>query len=58
MAEQQAKDAINKMLKNSRGAGIGVGLLAAAGATAYAVMNSIFTIEAGHRGLTSLPNYF
>jgi hypothetical protein len=40
---QQGKEAINKILKNSKGAGLGVGLLAAAGASVYAAMNSIFT---------------
>jgi prohibitin 2 len=63
---QQGKDAINKILKNSKGAGIGIGLVAVAGVTAYAAVNSIFTgifvfwgfftnsyvlVEAGHRAI-------
>jgi hypothetical protein len=43
MSGQKAQEAINKALKNSKGAGIGVGLLAAAGAIGYAAINSIFT---------------
>lgn len=43
MAQQKGQEAINKILKNSKGAGLGVGLLAAAGASIYAAMNSMFT---------------
>jgi prohibitin 2 len=51
MAAEQGKEAFNKFVKNSKGAGIGVGLLAAAGAAGYAALNSIFTVEAGHRAI-------
>jgi hypothetical protein len=47
--EKQGKEAINKILKNSKGAGLGVGVLAAVGATAYAAINSVFTgIHSSH----------
>lgn len=45
MSAQQGKDALNKLLKNSKGAGLGIGLLAAAGAGAYAITQSVFTGE-------------
>lgn len=40
---QQGKEALNKILQNSKGAGLGVGLLTAAAVGAYGVLNSIFT---------------
>ena len=43
MSAQQGKEAINKILKNSKGAGVGVGLLIGAGAAAYTAMNAFFT---------------
>lgn len=64
--EKQGKEAFEKILKNSRGAGVGIGLLAAAGVATYAAINSIFTggsshirfrlissfsVEAGHRAI-------
>lgn len=39
----KGKQAINNMIRNSKGAGIGAGLIAAAAAGGYAVMQSIFT---------------
>ena len=39
----KSKEAINKILRNSRGAGIGAGLLTAAAVGAYGVMQSMFT---------------
>lgn len=51
MSAQQGKEALNKMMQNSKGAGLGVGLLAAAGAVAYTAMNAVFTVEAGHRAI-------
>uniref|UniRef100_A0A914Y2P4 Prohibitin n=1 Tax=Panagrolaimus superbus TaxID=310955 RepID=A0A914Y2P4_9BILA len=50
MAEK-SKEALNKMLRNSRGAGIGAGLLGAAAVGAYSLMQSIFTVDAGHRAI-------
>jgi prohibitin 2 len=47
----KSKEAINKILRNSRGAGLGAGLIVAAGVGAYGVMQSIFTVEAGHRAI-------
>lgn len=43
MAANKGQEAMKKMLQNSRGAGLGVGFLAAAGAAAYGVAQSIFT---------------
>uniref|UniRef100_A0AC34RDX3 Prohibitin n=1 Tax=Panagrolaimus sp. JU765 TaxID=591449 RepID=A0AC34RDX3_9BILA len=50
MAEK-GKQAINNIMKNSKGAGIGIGLLGAAGVAAYGIMNSLFTVDAGHRAI-------
>jgi len=47
----KGQDAVNKLLKNSKGAGIGLGLMAAAGAAGYAILNSVFTVDAGHRAI-------
>lgn len=41
--EQQSKEAMKKILQNSKGAGLGAGLLIAAGIGAYGVLNSMFT---------------
>jgi len=48
---EKGKEAINQMLKNTRGAGIGAALLGAAAVGGYCVMNSFFTVEAGHRAI-------
>uniref|UniRef100_A0A1I7YUR6 Prohibitin n=1 Tax=Steinernema glaseri TaxID=37863 RepID=A0A1I7YUR6_9BILA len=47
----KGQTAMNQILKNSKGAGIGLGLLAAAGAVGYTALNSIFTVDAGHRAI-------
>lgn len=39
----KGKEAFEKALKNSRGAGLGVGLLGAAVLSGYAAYNSMFT---------------
>lgn len=51
MDPQKAQDMANRMKKLGKGGGIGVGLLAAAGATAYALANSFYTVEGGHRAI-------
>ncbi|CAI4230834.1 unnamed protein product [Auanema sp. JU1783] len=51
MAANKGQEAMKKALQNARGAGLGVGLLAAAGAAAYGVAQSMFTVEAGHRAI-------
>ncbi|VDK48876.1 unnamed protein product [Anisakis simplex] len=50
MAAQRGQDAIKKLL-HSKGAATGVGLVAAAGASAYVVAQSLFTVDAGHRAI-------
>ncbi|KAE9551597.1 hypothetical protein FO519_005204 [Halicephalobus sp. NKZ332] len=47
----KGKQAINNVLRNAKGAGLGAGLIAAAAAAGYGVMQSIFTVEAGHRAI-------
>ncbi|KHN76602.1 Mitochondrial prohibitin complex protein 2 [Toxocara canis] len=49
-AAKKGQEALKKML-NSRGAATGIGLVAAAGAAAYGVMQSLYTVEAGHRAI-------
>jgi len=51
MDPQNLKDMAGRLQKGSKGAGIGVGLLGAAVAGAYGVYQSLYTIEAGHRGI-------
>ncbi|GMS83212.1 hypothetical protein PENTCL1PPCAC_5387, partial [Pristionchus entomophagus] len=48
---QQGKEAFQAALKNAKGAGAGVGLLIGAGALAYSVAQSMFTVDAGHRAV-------
>ncbi|KAH7701983.1 PHB-2 protein [Aphelenchoides avenae] len=50
MADKAAEN-LGKALKNAKGAGVGIGLIGAAVAGGYAIMNSIFTVEAGHRAI-------
>lgn len=40
---KQAGDILNRVFKNPKGTGLGVGLLAAAGAAAYGAANSFYT---------------
>ncbi|CAJ0955853.1 unnamed protein product, partial [Mesorhabditis belari] len=51
MAANQGQEAMRRILQNSRGAGLGIGFLAAAGAAAYGISQSLFTVEAGHRAI-------
>ncbi|GMT13696.1 hypothetical protein PFISCL1PPCAC_4993, partial [Pristionchus fissidentatus] len=48
---QQGKEVFQKALQNAKGAGAGVGLLVGAGALAYGVAQSMFTVDAGHRAI-------
>ena len=43
MDPKKAQDMANRMKKIGKGGGIGVGLLAAAGAAAYGLANSFYT---------------
>uniref|UniRef100_A0A7E4WB64 Prohibitin n=1 Tax=Panagrellus redivivus TaxID=6233 RepID=A0A7E4WB64_PANRE len=47
----KGKEALNKLLKNSKGAGIGASLLAVGAAGVYAIGQSMFTVDAGHRAI-------
>jgi len=47
----QGKEIFTKVLQSSKGAGLGIGLLAAAGAGAIGIWSSMFTVEAGHRAI-------
>lgn len=42
---QQGQEAMKKALQNAKGAGAGLGLIAAAGAVAYGVSQAMFTGE-------------
>lgn len=48
---KSGKDVFNKVLSGSKGAGLGTALVVGAGAVAYGVLQSIFTVEAGHRAI-------
>ena len=48
---QQGKEAFQKALQHSKGAGLGAGLLIGAGAVAYGVSQAMFTVDAGHRAI-------
>jgi len=48
---RQGKEAMDKILKNSKFAGLGAGLLVAGGVGVYGLMNSFFTVDAGHRAI-------
>lgn len=49
----KGKEAFEKLIKKGggRGAGIGVGLVATVSAGVYALYNSVYTVEAGHRAI-------
>ncbi|EYC44360.1 hypothetical protein Y032_0464g1940 [Ancylostoma ceylanicum] len=45
------QEAMKKALQNARGAGAGIGLIAAAGAAVYGISQAMFTVDAGHRAI-------
>lgn len=51
MDPKKAADMANRMKKMGKGGGIGVGVLAAAGAAAYGLSQSFYTVEGGHRAI-------
>jgi len=51
MDPQNFKDLAGRLQRGGKGAGIGVGLLAAAGGLAYGLYQSLYTVEAGYRGI-------
>jgi len=46
-----SKEMLGKLMSNTKGAGTGVAALVAAGALAYGAVQSLFTVEAGHRAV-------
>jgi len=48
---KQAGDMFSRFMKNPKGTGVGVGLLAAAGAAVYGASNSFYTVDGGHRAI-------
>jgi len=51
MDPKNLKDMAGRLQKGSKGAGIGFGLLAAAGGLAYGLYQSLYTVEGGHRAI-------
>jgi len=51
MDPQNLKDMAGRLQKGGKGAGLGLGLLAAAGGLAYGIHQSLYTVEAGHRAI-------
>uniref|UniRef100_A0A0N5AXS4 Prohibitin n=1 Tax=Syphacia muris TaxID=451379 RepID=A0A0N5AXS4_9BILA len=48
---EKGKDVLKKALQNSRGSGKVIGALVGVGACSYALVQSIFTVDAGHRAI-------
>lgn len=51
MDPKNLKDLAGRLQKGGRGAGIGLGLLAAAGGAAYGLYQSMYTVDGGHRAI-------
>ncbi|CAB0018179.1 unnamed protein product [Nesidiocoris tenuis] len=51
MAQSKLNDLAGRFSQNPKGVGIGLKLLAAAGALAYGVGQSMYTVEGGHRAI-------
>ncbi|CAG0912912.1 unnamed protein product [Notodromas monacha] len=51
MAQNKMNDFVNRFGKTPRGLGVGVKLLATAGAAVYGISQSIFTVDGGHRAV-------
>lgn len=51
MDPKKAADMANRMKKMGKGGGIGIGVLAAAGAAAYGLSQSFYTVDGGHRAI-------
>lgn len=51
MDPKKAQDMANRMKKVGKGGGIGIGVLAAAGAAAYGISQSFYTVDGGHRAI-------
>jgi len=51
MDPQNLKNIASKLQQGGKGAGLGVGLLAAVGLAGYGVTQAMYTVEAGHRAI-------
>jgi len=51
MAQSKLNDLAGRFSQNPKGLGLGLKLLAAAGAVAYGVSQSMYTVESGHRAI-------
>lgn len=51
MDPNKLNDLANRVIKGGKGAGVGLGFLAAAGGVAYGLFQSMYTVEGGHRAI-------
>lgn len=51
MDPNKLNDFANRLMKGGKGAGLGLGFLAAAGGVAYGLYQSMYTVEGGHRSI-------
>jgi prohibitin 2 len=51
MDKSKLNDLAGRLQKGGKGAGIGLGFLAAAGAVGYGIYQSLYTVEGGHRAI-------
>lgn len=51
MDKNKLNDLASRLQKGGRGAGVGAGFLAAAGGIAYALYQSMYTVDGGHRAI-------
>lgn len=51
MDPQNLKDIAGRLQRGGKGAGVGLGFLAAAGAAAYGLYQSMYTVDGGHRAI-------
>lgn len=51
MDKNKLTDLANRVLKGSRGASLGIGVIAAVGSAAYGLYQSMYTVEGGHRAI-------
>jgi prohibitin 2 len=51
MDKSKLADLANRLAKGGKGAGVGLGFLAAAGGLAYGLFQSMYTVDGGHRAI-------
>jgi prohibitin 2 len=51
MDKNKLSDLANRLMKSSRGASLGAGVIAALGGAAYGLYQSMYTVEGGHRAI-------